>query len=63
MSIVKIALLSVLIAAVASVLRQYKPEYGMLLVIAGSLLVFSLIAGEFSGLKEMYRQMEESLGQ
>ena len=42
MSIVKVAFLGVVLVVLASILKQYKPEYSLYLVIASSFFLFSL---------------------
>lgn len=63
MSVIKIAFLAVLIVVAASLLKQYKSEFSLYLVISSSLFLFFLIIGDLTGLMEVYGEFEESLGE
>ena len=61
MSIIKIAFLGVVLVVVASILKQYKPEFSLYLLIASSFFLFSLLFADLRGLLEMYKELEQSL--
>lgn len=63
MSVIKIAFLAVIVVVAASLLKQYKSEFALYLIICSSFLLFSLIVGDLTGLYDTYGQFEESLGQ
>ena len=63
MSIVKVAFLGVVLVVVASVLKQYKPEFSLYFVIASSFFLFSLMFANLRGLLGMYQGLEESIGE
>ncbi|MBR1691801.1 MAG: stage III sporulation protein AD [Lachnospiraceae bacterium] len=63
MSVVKVAFLAVSIVVMASIFKQYKPEFGLYLVITASLFLFSLILRDITGLAAVYEQFEESMGE
>lgn len=60
MSIIKIAFLGVVLVVVASILKQYKPEFSLYLLIASSFFLFSLLFADLRGLLEMYKELEQS---
>lgn len=50
MEIIKLAAIAVVTAVLATVLKQYKPEYRMLISIAAGTLIFAAVLGELGGL-------------
>ena len=63
MSIVKVAFLGVVLVVLASVLKQYKPEFSLYLMIASSFFLFSLLFADLKGLLGMYQELENSMGE
>lgn len=63
MSIVKVAFLGIVLVVVASILKQYKPEFSLYLLIASSFFLFSLLFADLTGLLGMYQELEESIGE
>ena len=63
MSIVKVVFLGVVLVVVASVLKQYKPEFSLYFVIASSFFLFSLLFADLKGLLGMYQGLEDSIGE
>lgn len=63
MSIVKIAFLGIVLVVAASILKQYKPEFSLYLMIASVFFIFTLLFADLSGLIGMYQQLELSLGE
>ena len=63
MSIVKVAFLGVVLVVVASVLKQYKPEFSLYFVIASSFFLFSLLFADLKGLLGMYQGLADSIGE
>jgi len=63
MSVIKMAFLGVIVAVMASFLRQYKPEFSLYLMICTCFLFFSIILGDLAGLSQVYAEVEESLGE
>lgn len=61
MEIMVVALLGMLIVLAAIPLKALKPEYSMLLSLAGTLLIFFYCLGKVSGILELIRRIQEYL--
>lgn len=63
MSIVKVTFLGIVLVVMASILKQYKPEFSLYLIIASSFFLFSLLFADLKGILGVYQGLEDSIGE
>lgn len=63
MPVIKIAFLGIVVVILASITKQYKPEFSLYLVLAASLFMFGLFLNNMSEVLYLYEELGKNLGE